>query len=126
MGVEGGILIKSKWAMELQQRNAAFKTVNNVLFTGPAFKWTLSFLPLYQVLTGLPDVEKIDINTNAALAGTGLIWGYYALLVRPKSWGLFSVSCALLAANGWQCARRLKYNMDQDAKAKAETITIKA
>jgi hypothetical protein len=45
-----------------------------------------------------------------ALTGTGAIWAYYSLLVRPKSWGLFSVSVALVFANGWNALRRYNYN----------------
>jgi hypothetical protein len=112
LGVDGGRLLRSDWARQMEARNAVFRKLNNVLFTGPAFKWTLSILPLYQAITGQPPVDKIDINTNMALAGTGLIWAYYALLVRPTSWGLFSVSCALLASNGYQIVRRYKYNQE--------------
>lgn len=58
-----------------------------------------------------------------ALTGTGFIWAYYSLLVRPKSWGLFSVSVALIFANGWNALRR--YNYDQSSEAiKATPIVL--
>jgi len=47
----------------------------------------------------------------AALAGTGVIWGYYALLVEPKAYMLFVVSLALTASNGWNVYRKWQYSL---------------
>jgi uncharacterized membrane protein YebE (DUF533 family) len=58
-----------------------------------------------------------------ALTGTGAIWAYYSLLVRPKSMGLFSVSVALVAANGWNAYRRYRYEQQKKAQATTASTT---
>lgn len=48
--------------------------------------------------------------TLPALASTGVIWAYYATLVKPRADMLFIVSVALLGSNGWNVYRKLKYD----------------
>jgi hypothetical protein len=87
----------------------------------------LAIVPLTAAITGKPSIEKVDLNNAMALAGTGAIWAYYSLLVRPRSIGLFSVSVALVLSNGWQVARRFKYDQEQKrlAAGGAPVITDK-
>lgn len=62
----------------------------------------LSVVPLYQIFQGLPTVDKIDLNqsscappshlslsahVSSALAFTGFVWSYYALLITPQNAG---------------------------------------
>lgn len=101
--------------------------LNVALNAAPTFKWGLSIVPLYGAITGKPPVENIDLNQSLctshpasaifppsqpcslALAGTGVIWGYYALLVEPKAYMLFAVSVALTMSNGWNAYRKFRY-----------------
>jgi len=62
---------------------------------------------------------------SPALTGTGFIWAYYSLLVKPKSTGLFSVSVALVACNGWNVYRRMKYDREQAALAAPRPVATK-
>lgn len=62
-------------------------------------------MPLYQIFQGLPTVDKIDLNQSgcaspsypssfahmsSALAFTGFVWSYYALLITPQNAGSVS------------------------------------
>lgn len=61
-------------------------------------------MPLYQIFQGLPTVDKIDFNQSScarrigvplltfllALAFTGFVWSYYALLITPQNAGSVS------------------------------------
>eukprot|EP01128_Nolandella_sp_AFSM9_P012419 TRINITY_DN9263_c0_g1_i1.p1 TRINITY_DN9263_c0_g1~~TRINITY_DN9263_c0_g1_i1.p1 ORF type:complete len:137 (+),score=27.56 TRINITY_DN9263_c0_g1_i1:662-1072(+) len=89
---------------------------NNAFNAAPAFKWALSIVPLYGTLSGNPPVERIDFRQSCALAGTGLIWGYYSTLVTPRSNLLLAVSAALFMSNGYNAARRYKYDLEKEAK----------
>lgn len=112
-GVEGGILFRGKQAQKLQQKYPMLKNMNNALWAAPAWKWGLAIVPLYGAITGIPTIEKVDLNNALALTGTGAIWAYYSMLVRPRSLGLFSVSVALVLSNGWNVYRRMKYDREQ-------------
>ncbi len=57
----------------------------------------------------------------AALTGTGGIWAYYSLLVRPRSWGLFSANAALCVCNGWNALRKWRWDEAQLRAATAST-----
>jgi hypothetical protein len=91
----------------------ALCSVSAALWAAPAWKWGLAIVPLYGAITGVPSIEKVDLNNALALTGTGAIWAYYSMLVRPKSYGLFSVSVALVLCNGWNVARKMKYDKEQ-------------
>jgi len=125
-GVEGGVLLRGAWAQKLAKENPTFAKMNNALWAAPAWKWGLAVVPLTAALTGKPSIEKIDLNNSMALAGTGAIWAYYSLLVRPKSIGLFSVSVALVLSNGWNVARRIKYDQEQKRLAEGGAPAVPA
>jgi len=113
MGVEGGVLLRNRYAQQMMQRSPAFRRMNNALLAAPAWKWGLAIVPLYNAVTGVPSVDKLDINTSVALAATGMIWAYYGTLVKPKATALVAVSVALFLANGWNVYRRVAYELDQ-------------
>lgn len=116
-GVQGGVLFRGKAAQSLTAKYPQLASMNNALWAAPAWKWGLAIVPLYGALTGGIPIEKVDLNNSLALTGTGAIWAYYSMLVRPKSIGLFSVSVALVAANGWNVVRKYKYDQEQKQKA---------
>jgi len=91
---------------------------NNAFNGAPGFKWALSVVPLHGALTGKPPVENLDLNQSLALASTGVVWGYYSLLVLPRSWMLFAVSVALFSSNGWNVFRKIRYDRDMASKLK--------
>jgi hypothetical protein len=112
MGVEGGVLLRGKMFEKLNA-NPTFRKYNTALELAPLWKWGLAVVPLVGVVTGKPAVENIDLNTSLSLAGTGAIWAYYSTLITPRATKLLYVSVALFFANGYNIARRVKYNMDQ-------------
>lgn len=123
LGVEGGILLRGPYFRQLGQKYPAFAKMNHALNLAPMWKWGLAIVPLYGVFTNNPPVDKLDVNTSLALASTGVVWGYYSLLVRPRATALFFVSCALTGANGFNVVRRLRYERDLK-KTNAETKNL--
>lgn len=96
------------------------KFINNVYNTAPASKWGLSIVPLYGVLAGNTNPEKIDMNTCGSLACTGVVWTVYAMMIQPQNSGsraLAAVNFAMAAVNGYKCYAKKQY---MDAKAAAE------
>jgi hypothetical protein len=88
----------------------------------PAWKWGLAITPLYGIIIGVPGVENVDMNQSLALAFTGVVWSYYATLVRPRANLLLAVNIALLGVNGYNVVR--KYRYDQTVKAAAGVVEI--
>lgn len=60
-GVSGGVIFRGAGAARLAEKYPIVKTLNNVLWAAPAWKWGLAVVPLYGVITGSP-VEKVDLN----------------------------------------------------------------
>lgn len=95
------------------ESNGFIKYVNSVYNFAPLSKWSLSLVPMYGVFCGNPPVEKIDINTSAALACTGFIWTVYALLIQPQNSGsraLALVNLCMGTVNGYNVKRRYAYD----------------
>ncbi len=56
-----------------------FKKMNNgrrligcnesALWASPTWKWGLAIVPLYGAITGVPSIEKVDLNSTLALTG---------------------------------------------------------
>jgi len=113
LGVEGGVLLRGGPFDSLNANNPAFRKFNNALTLAPLWKWGLAIVPLMGVVTGVPAVENLDVNTSVALATTGAIWAYYATLVRPKAVSLGIVSVALFGANGYNVYRRWRYEQNK-------------
>uniref|UniRef100_A0A0A9WDX1 Mitochondrial pyruvate carrier n=1 Tax=Lygus hesperus TaxID=30085 RepID=A0A0A9WDX1_LYGHE len=90
--------------------------LNSVYNTAPLFKWSLSVVPLCGILSGNPPVDKIDINSSFALTATGIVWFFYALLIKPQNAGsrsLAAVNFCLAFVNGYNCYRYLNYQRTQ-------------
>ncbi|AAZ12416.1 mitochondrial pyruvate carrier protein 2, putative [Trypanosoma equiperdum] len=86
--------------------------LNSVYNLAPSFKWMLSIVPLYGIFVGNPPVEKIDVNSSAALCTTGLLWFVYALLIQPQNSGsrsLAAVNVCLAAVHGYNIYRAMSY-----------------
>jgi len=98
--------------------NPVTRWCNNALNAAPTFKWGLSLVPLYGAITGHPPVQHLDLNQSLALATTGIVWSYYALLVTPRADMLFAVSIALLCSNGFNVYRKMKYDREVAARPK--------
>jgi len=109
-GVQGGVLLKGRMWEQVGQKHPWFAKVNNALWAAPAFKWGLAIVPLYGIVQGKPAVQDLDLNQSLALAATGLVWSYYGFLVVPRADLLIAVNVALLAVNGYNVARRIRYD----------------
>ncbi|CAJ1031206.1 Mitochondrial pyruvate carriers, putative [Leishmania lindenbergi] len=102
------------------ERNPFIAYLNSIYNTAPLFKWSLSVVPLYGIVSGNPPVEKIDFNSSAALCATGMVWFLYALLIQPQNSGsrsLALVNVCLAVVNGYNCYRSARYKSLQVAKA---------
>ena len=51
----------------------------------------LSIVPLMGLFTGNPPVEKLDLGQTVALFSTGVVWSFYATIIRPQ-WSMFGNS----------------------------------
>ncbi|KAG5509483.1 hypothetical protein JKF63_06794 [Porcisia hertigi] len=103
------------------ERNPIIAYLNSIYNTAPLFKWSLSIVPLYGIVSGNPPVEKIDFNSSAALCATGMVWFVYALLIQPQNAGsrsLALVNICLATVNGYNCYRSATYKRSQSATAK--------
>ncbi|KAG5483396.1 hypothetical protein LSCM1_04944 [Leishmania martiniquensis] len=103
------------------ERNPAIAYFNSIYNTAPLFKWSLSIVPLYGIVSGNPPVEKVDFNSSAALCATGMVWFVYALLIQPQNSGsrsLALVNLCLATVNGYNCYRSANYKRSQAAAAK--------
>jgi hypothetical protein len=71
-------------------------------FWAPFAKWSL-------VIAGISDLarpaSKLSLNQSASLAGTGLIWSRFAMVITPKNWMLFAVNIFLGAVGIQQLVR---------------------
>lgn len=95
------------------------KYLNSAYNAAPLFKWSLSIVPLYGIFSGNPPVEKLDINSSAALCTTGVVWTVYALLIKPQNSGsrsLALVNVCLATVNGYNCYRCMQYRQSVQAK----------
>jgi len=75
-------LFKSLTGMEAT--NPYVAQANSVLNIAPTFKWALSVVPMMGIFSGNPPVEKIDLLQTVALFSTGVVWGFYAVIIRPQ------------------------------------------
>ncbi|KAL7700367.1 mitochondrial pyruvate carrier protein 2 [Lotmaria passim] len=94
------------------ETNPVIAYFNSIYNTAPLFKWSLSIVPLYGIVSGNPPVEKIDFNSSVALCATGCIWFVYALLIQPQNSGsrsLALVNICLATVNGYNCYRSAVY-----------------
>ncbi|GET87181.1 hypothetical protein, conserved [Leishmania tarentolae] len=103
------------------EQNPVIAYLNTIYNTAPLFKWSLSIVPLYGIVSGYPPVEKIDFNSSAALCATGMVWFVYSLLIQPQNSGsrsLALVNICLATVNGYNCHRSLQHKRSQTVKAK--------
>lgn len=94
------------------EKYGAVKYLNSAYNAAPLFKWSLSIVPLYGIISGYPPVEKLDLNSSFALFCTGVVWFVYALLIQPQNSGsrsLALVNICLATVNGYNCYRALNY-----------------
>lgn len=95
-------------------KHPVVKSVNSVYNVAPVSKWALSVVPFVGAVTGAQPVEKVNFNTSASLAVTGMIWTVYALMITPQNFGskmLATVNFAMGSVNGYNAYRR--YSFDQ-------------
>eukprot|EP00834_Sanchytrium_tribonematis_P004249 NODE_198_length_13236_cov_1.328385.p11 type:complete len:106 gc:universal NODE_198_length_13236_cov_1.328385:12556-12239(-) len=87
-----------------------------VFFWAPMFKWGL-------VIAGLKDInrpaEKLSTFQSVSLAGTGLTWSRYSLVIIPKNYSLFAVNVFVAATGLYQLARIYNYNQSLPKEPKA-------
>ncbi|KPI83336.1 putative mitochondrial pyruvate carrier protein 2 [Leptomonas seymouri] len=103
------------------EKNPVIAYLNSIYNTAPLFKWSLSIVPLYGIVSGNPPVEKIDFNSSVALCATGCVWFVYALLIQPQNSGsrsLALVNICLASVNGYNCYRSAVYQRNQAVKVK--------
>jgi len=112
-------LFQNAFVLGLEEKYPLVKAINSAYNTAPMWKWGLSILPLYQVITGQPPVEKLDIAQSSALTFTGLVWAYYSTLIQPQNMGSYALcACnfAMGTVNGYNVYRRIRYELDQQEK----------
>eukprot|EP01098_Paradermamoeba_levis_P013917 TRINITY_DN648_c0_g1_i1.p1 TRINITY_DN648_c0_g1~~TRINITY_DN648_c0_g1_i1.p1 ORF type:complete len:155 (-),score=43.38 TRINITY_DN648_c0_g1_i1:19-441(-) len=109
-----------KWAIQLEEKFPFFAKWNNVRNLAPGWKWGLSIVPLYQVLTGNPPVEKLDLKQSGSLMFTGAVWTYYATLIQPQDAGSRALALcngALFLVNGYNAFRKYRYDQNKAKEA---------
>jgi len=78
-------------------------------------KWCL-------VAAGLKDMsrpaDKLSMSQNLALAGTGLIWVRYSLVITPVNYSLAAVNFFVGLSGLTQLGRIANYRMNQAEEAK--------
>ncbi|KAF8070310.1 mitochondrial pyruvate carrier [Lyophyllum atratum] len=86
-----------------------------VFFWAPLMKWCL-------VAAGLKDMsrpaDKLSMSQNLALAGTGLIWVRYSLVITPVNYSLAAVNFFVGLSGLTQLGRIANHRMKQAEEAK--------
>ncbi|XP_025096897.1 mitochondrial pyruvate carrier 2-like isoform X2 [Pomacea canaliculata] len=89
-----------------------------IFFWAPLGKWILVF-------AGLKDItrppETLSVYQNTALAGTGMIWARYSLVIIPKNYSLFAVNLFVGLTGLYQLGRIYK---DRTARLSATSKEI--
>lgn len=75
-------------------------------FWAPTMKWGITFANIAD-LKRRPDL--ISTPQQIAVAGTGLIWSRYSMVITPKNWNLFSVNIFMAATGLIQLYRKATY-----------------
>ncbi|KAG6866622.1 Mitochondrial pyruvate carrier 2 [Blastosporella zonata] len=89
-----------------------------VFFWAPMMKWCL-------VAAGLKDLsrpaEKLSVSQNLALAGTGLIWVRYSLVITPINYSLAAVNFFVGLSGLTQLGRIAHHRMNNPEEAKVSS-----
>ncbi|KYQ91809.1 UPF0041 family protein [Tieghemostelium lacteum] len=112
------IICSSPLVLRFFERNPKLAFLNNVTNLAPLMKWSLSIVPLSQMITGSKPPQNIDINQSYSLCATGSIWTYYSTLIQPQNTGtkmLAACNGAMALCHGSNIYRRMKYDKDQEA-----------
>ncbi|EFA76825.1 UPF0041 family protein [Heterostelium album PN500] len=86
-------------------------------------KWSLSIVPITQIISGTKPPEKIDLTQSMSLCATGTIWTYYSTLIQPQNSGtraLAACNFAMACCHGYNTYRRLNYEKQQAQPAPIE------
>eukprot|EP01132_Coremiostelium_polycephalum_P000521 gene521-656_t len=115
------IICKAPFVLNFFKKYPKLEFLNNVTNLAPMMKWSLSIVPISQILSGTKPPEKIDLAQSSSLCATGTIWTYYATLITPQNTGtrmLALCNAAMAICHGYNIFRRVKY----DQSVSAETI----
>jgi hypothetical protein len=109
-------IFNGNWALNLEKTNPFFAKLNNILHVAPIVKWGLSIVPITLAISGAVPAEKIDMKQSAALGTTGIVWTYYAILLRKQNAGMYalmSVNAAMAAVHCSNFVRGYLYHKNQ-------------
>eukprot|EP00026_Physarum_polycephalum_P014001 Phypoly_transcript_14467.p1 GENE.Phypoly_transcript_14467~~Phypoly_transcript_14467.p1 ORF type:complete len:143 (-),score=19.91 Phypoly_transcript_14467:98-526(-) len=109
-------ILNTKWALALEKTNPLFAKCNNILHVAPIVKWALSVVPITLAFTGAVPPEKIDMKQSAALGTTGVVWTFYAILLRKQNAGMLalgSVNATMAIVNFTNFIRGYLYQRNQ-------------
>ncbi|XP_019867596.1 uncharacterized protein LOC109596487 [Aethina tumida] len=80
--------------------------IKTIFFWAPTAKWGLVIAGLSDILVRDPLVTSI--NQTTVLAGTGLIWSRYSLVIYPKNWNLFFVNLFMSILQSYSMLKAIK------------------
>ncbi|KAN0035042.1 hypothetical protein ACTFIV_001582 [Dictyostelium citrinum] len=110
------IVFSNKYAITFFEKFPKLAFLNNVTNLAPMMKWSLSIVPITQILSGTKLPENIDIYQASSLCATGTIWTYYATLISPQNTGtrmLAACNAAMAVCHGYNIYRRTKWEKSQ-------------
>jgi len=101
-------IFNGAWAKALEKSSPLFAKANNILLVAPVVKWGLSIVPITLALTGAVPADKIDMKQSAALGTTGIVWTYYAILLRKQNAGMIALGSVNFAMGAVHCSNFIR------------------
>ncbi|EGC37696.1 hypothetical protein DICPUDRAFT_53816 [Dictyostelium purpureum] len=106
-------VFSNKYATQFFTAFPRLAFLNNVTNLAPMMKWSLSVVPITQIVSGTKPPQSIDVYQASSLCATGSIWTYYATLIQPQNTGtrmLAMCNAAMAACHGYNIYRRVQYD----------------
>jgi len=94
-------------------RNPKLEFLNNVTNLAPIMKWSLSIVPISQIISGTKPPQSIDLAQSSSLCATGTVWTYYATLISPQNNGtrlLAICNGAMAMCHGYNIYRKTTHD----------------
>ncbi|EGG17768.1 UPF0041 family protein [Cavenderia fasciculata] len=111
------VVFSNKFVLGLCEKFPKLAFLNDVTNLAPIMKWSLSIVPLSQMISGNKPADKIDLQQTASLFSTGTIWTYYATLIQPQNAGtraLAACNAAMAICHGSNLYRRYQFDKEKE------------
>ncbi|GAM24810.1 hypothetical protein SAMD00019534_079850, partial [Acytostelium subglobosum LB1] len=107
------VVFSNQFILGLCEKYPRVAFLNDITNLAPLMKWSLSIVPITQIISGTKPPEKIDMSQSLSLCSTGTIWTYYSTLIQPQNAGtraLAACNLAMACCHGYNVYRRYDYD----------------